>query len=611
MGLLRYLRPKPLLRLLAVMAVLALALRLAGPTLVSSDRIRDEIEANLSAWTGAELEFSGTPRFSFWPAPHMAFEDVRLRYPGSPAGDGGELLTAERIAVDFSLLGSLLGAPDLGDVELVRPLFHIRRDERGVLNWQGSTGIGQALSRDPEDRSAPAPLPQFGTLLVRDGAIAVDDARRGQHYRISDVTGKIAWPKPSSDLDIALRGVVNGEVAELRLAADEPGRLLDGQEAGIRLSLRSDPLKLDFDGTANLLSNAFATGRIGLTVPSPSHLLSWTGMRLTPARKLGALTLEGNMTTSAHSARIDQLLLDIDGSRATGILDVSLPPKETPKLGGTLAFDKVDLAAMVAAYSPAPREGDTAAPPQPLTMDGLDLDLRFSAREAFLEPLVLTDFAAGVRASGGQTSLDIGDGTVLGGSVSGQLSVTDRHHKPGGELQLSARDIDLGALIGLAGLSGPLPTGRGSADLSLFTEQPFAGFGGADLIGTFRLHLDQGSITDFDRAEFERRARGAETFSMADAADGAFEFGNATIEGRVDRGLAEIARATFKGAEKTLSISGTIPFRHGNVALAGSLATHKPDEGSMTEPAVNFLVSGAWPAPLISPMAILMGIPAN
>lgn len=611
MGLLRYLRPKLLLRLLAVMAVLALVLRLAGPTLVSSDRIRDEIEANLSAWTGAELEFSGTPSFRFWPAPHMTFEDVRLRYPGSPAGDDGDLVTAERIAADFSLLGSLFGAPDLGDLELVGPIFHVRRDDRGVLNWHGGKGIEQALSGDREDRSTTAPLPQFGTLLLRDGAIVVDDARRGQHYRISDVAGKIAWPKLSSDLDIALRGMINGEVAELRLAADEPGRLLNGQEADIRLSLHSDPLKLDFDGTANLSHNAFATGEIKLAVPSVSKLLSWTGMRFSPASKLGALTLEGNMTTSAYSARVDELLLDIQGSRATGILDLALPPKDTPKLGGTLAFDKVDLAAMIAAYSPTPREGGTFAPPPPLTMDGLDLDLRFSAGEAFLNALVLTDFAAGVRAAGGQASLDIGDGAVLGGSVSGQISVTDRNHEPGGELQLSLQDIDTSALFALTGLSGPLPGGRGSADLSLFTEQPFSSLDSADLIGTFRLRLGQGSIADFDRPEFERRAQGAEAFSMADAADGVFEFASATIEGRVDRGLAEIARAKFEGAERTLSISGTIPFRNGNVALAGSLAADKPDEASMTEPAINFLVSGAWPAPLISPIAIMMGIPAN
>ncbi|MCV3737086.1 AsmA family protein [Rhizobium sp. TRM96647] len=610
MGPLRYLRPKLLLRLLAAMVVLALALRLAGPTLVSSDRIRTEIEANLSAWTGAELEFSGTPRFSFWPAPHMAFEDVRLHYPGATAGDGGELLTAERIAVDFSLLGSLLGAPDLGDVELLRPLFHIRRDEGGRLNWRGSEGIEQAFSSAPKD-PATAPLPQFGTLLVREGTIVVDDRRRGQHYRIADVAGKIAWPKPSSDLDVSLRGVIDGEVAEVRFAADEPVRLLNGRDANIRLSVQSDPVKLDFDGTANLSSEAFATGRIELTVPSFSHLLDWTGTRFTPAGRLGAVTLEGNVTTSDHTARIDKLALDIQDSRATGILDISLPPKGTPKLEGTLAFDTVDLAAMIGAYVPVPNDGDTPPPPRALTMDGLDLDLRFSAREAFFEPLVLTEFAAGIRTSGGQTTLDIGDGTVLGGSVSGQVTASDQNRRPGGELQLSLRDVDLGALIALADLSGPLPNGRGSADLDLFTDQPLARLDSTGLVGTFRLRFDQGSLAAFDRPEFERQARGESVFSMTEAADGAFDFASAAVDGRFDRGLAEISRATFEGAEKTLSIAGTIPFRNGNVALAGSLAARKPDGTGATEPAINFLVGGAWPAPVISPMAILMDVPAN
>ena len=339
------------------------------------------------------------------------------------------------------------------------------------------------------------------------------------------------------------------------------------------------------------------------TVPSPMSSDVWPADVRMPAAK--------SVSTSEHTARIDKLVLDIQDSRATGILDVSLPPKSTPKLEGTLAFDKVDLAAMIGAYAPVPREGDTPPPSPTLKMDGLDLDLRFSAREALLEPFVLTDFAAGIRTSGGQTLLDIGDGTVLGGSVSGQVATTDQNRKPGGELQLSLRDVDLGALIGLSGLSGPLPNGRGSADLSLFTEQPLARFDIAGLVGTFRLRFDQGSIAEFDRPEFEDRARGASVFNMTEAADGAFEFASAAIEGRVDRGLAEITRATFEGTEKTLSISGTIPFRHGSIALAGSLAPHRQDDVSVTEPAINFLVSGTWPAPVISPMAILMGIPAN
>ena len=44
MGSFNLLRPRYLLRLFAAMALLALVLRLAGPHLISSDRIEDGIE---------------------------------------------------------------------------------------------------------------------------------------------------------------------------------------------------------------------------------------------------------------------------------------------------------------------------------------------------------------------------------------------------------------------------------------------------------------------------------------------------------------------------------------------------------------------------------------
>ncbi|HVK90623.1 MAG TPA: hypothetical protein VM468_04305, partial [Mycoplana sp.] len=167
------------------MAALALVLRLAGPYLISSERIEREIEARLSGWTDARLSFSGAPSFAFWPYPRMGFDNARLRNPDLPENEGADLLTAEHVSVSFSIVGSLFGAPDLGDVEFVRPVFHLRRDADGTFNWHGGGRIEKTLADADEEPGKTDAAPDFGTVIVRDGMVVVDDLARTEHYRIT------------------------------------------------------------------------------------------------------------------------------------------------------------------------------------------------------------------------------------------------------------------------------------------------------------------------------------------------------------------------------------------------------------------------------------------
>lgn len=600
--------PKNLLRLFLAMATLALVLRLAGPTLVSVDRVEREIEAKLSAWTGAHLSFSGTPSLTFWPHPQVGFSDARLRSAAMDGSTGSDLLSAERISVDFSLVGSLFGKPDLGDIELVRPTFHFHRDESGNLNWHQGNGIASAGRKGADTGSAP----DFGTIIVHDATIVVDDLTRAAHYRIANVEGKVEWPTLTSDLDIRLRGILNDQIISWTLNADDPAKLLDGQSASMRTSLISDFLTLDFDGTANLSGGAFATGRFKLEAPSVENLLAWRGTNFPPARQLGHVSLEGTVKTSGYTARLDNLLLAIQDSNATGVLDISLPPLEAPRIGGTLAFDRIDLRSLIAAYAPsAVGDEKPPSPPSATAIDPIDLDFRLSSRQAAFEPLMLTDLAAGIRAADGQASLDIGEGTLLGGSINGRLAVSGPQLMQGGEVRLSLRNVDLGEIIGLSGLSGPLPTGRGSAEVDLFTEQLQPLDKAVDVTGTFKLSFDQGAITNFDHPVFERLAQGNTLFNMEEASDGSFEFATASIEGHLDGGILELTRASFETPKKTLAVSGSVPYRNGSVALAGSLVERTPPDSAVVKPAINFLVSGSWPTPVISPMAVLLESPAN
>lgn len=591
------LRPGNLLRLFLAMAALALVLRLAGPYLISSDHIQREIEARVSGWTDARLSFSGAPSFAFWPNPRVGFDNARLRNQKLTENEGADLLSAEHISVRFSIIGSLFGGPDLGEVEFVRPVFHVRRDAEGRSNWQdgGKTDAASA-------QAAPKPA----TVIVRDGTVVIDDMPRNEHYRITKIEGKIDWPETSSGLKMSLQGVVGGKVINWRLSADEPLALLQGGTGAVHTSLNSDFLGIDFDGTANLSKGVFATGRVRIATPSLGQFLAWRGVNWVQAGERDAMTVEGTMTANGYTARLDRLTLSVQGSTAKGILDLSLPPRRAPKVGGTLAFDRIDLLSLLEVLAP-PTQDDGSLPSTAL--GGIDLDLRLSSEEALIEPLVLSDFAAGVRANDGRASLDIGDAALLGGRLSGRLALNQGHPRSGGELQLSLSDVDLGALASQLRISGPLPNGRGSAHVELFTDNPWRALEGADLTGMFALRFDHGAISGFDHSAFEQLAHGNAPFGMKQAAGGSFEFTAATLEGRLDQGFAELSRATFEGTEKTLTVSGMIPYRGGSVAMAGSIQDRQGADPAVVSPRVNFLLGGPWAELVISPLKPLAELP--
>ena len=93
---------------------------------------------------------------------------------------------------------------------------------------------------------------------------------------------------------------------------------------------------------------------------------------------------------------------------------------------------------------------------------------------------------------------------------------------------------------------------------------------------------------------------------MAEVAGGDFPFTTADIEGKIDRGLAEITRARVEG-DKVLTLSGIVPYRSGSLALAGTIAETQAQDADVVKPTLNFFVGGSWPDPVISPVSVLTG----
>lgn len=606
MTLSRFLRSKHLVRAILVVLVVVAAVRIAFPFLVQTETVEHGIEQTLEDWTGADVNVGKGAEFTFWPYPRVTLGNVRIL-----GGQAGELASVETISATFDLLGAVRGQPAFSDFELVRPIIHIGWNAEGAFNWRHSGWLMQAIdatAKAPEGQPAESLVDgRIGTISLRDGVLDVARAEGGA-YRITDINGSITWPALRQRLDLSLSGVVNGEMTRWSFGCDQPLSLLAGRDAAVRSNLSADPTTLNFEGTANLSDNAFVAGALQLSTPSLSRLLAWQGKDIPAVGTIGQVSLEANVATSGYSAKLENVKLVLDNAQASGVLDIAMPPEGVPQVGGTLAFDRIDLHTFLTAFSPLPGADQNAPSIDTAFIHQFGMDLRLSAKAAEFAPFSLQDLAAGMRTENGRASFDIGDSTFMGGRMTGRIALAENGFRGGGQLQISLRNVDIGGVVGALALPGPLPSGIGSADFELSTDRPLWATTVSDMSGRFKLRMGSGTLNHFNAQAFAERAAKNAFFNVTEAANGSFDFVRADVEARLDRGLAELTKAEIEGNEKLLTLSGMIPYRTGSVALAGTLAD-RPATGTAVaaNPPVSFFVGGSWPEPVISPASILTG----
>lgn len=605
MTLSRFLRSKLLVRAILGVLIVVAAVRIAFPFLVQTETVARGLEQTLENWTGAEVHVGRQAQFAFWPYPRVTLGNVRI----TSGGEGSLLGSAEAISATFDLLGAVRGQPAFSDFELVRPAIHVGWDAKGVLNWRHSGWMMQAIDATasaPSGEAADLPDERIGSISIHDGVLDIARADGGP-YRITDINGAITWPALRRRLELSLSAVVNGEMTRWSFASDQPLALLAGRDAAVRTNLSADPTTVNFDGTANLSGNGFISGALQLATPSLGRLLAWQGKDIPAVGTVGQLSVEANIATSGYAAKLENVKLTLDNAQATGVLDLAMPPEGVPQVGGTLAFDRIDLRAFLTAFSPLPDADQNAPTIDTAFIHQFGVDLRLSAKTADFSPFSLQNLAAGMRIENGRASFDIGDSTFLDGRMTGRIALAENGFRGGGQFQMSLSNVDMGAIVGTLGLPGPLPSGTGSADFELSTDRPLWATTVSDMSGKFRLRLGNGTLTHFDRAAFEERAARNAFFNIKETAGGTFDFTRADVEARLDRGLAELTKAEIESADKLLTLSGMIPYRTGSVALAGTLADRPQAGATAVKPAISFFVGGSWPDPVISPISILTG----
>ncbi|MBU2486369.1 MAG: AsmA family protein [Alphaproteobacteria bacterium] len=601
--------------LVSVLAVFA-----SLPLAVSSGVVRDRLERDISTWAGHQVSLGNAPSLEFWPTPTIQLDNVEI-LPSTFAGSD-PIMRADSIVANFNLFSAVLGAPSFSEFKLIRPTFNVELYPDATSNWSSASGelaqgVAAAVARDLAAQSgeaAPASafIPEsaaLGAVTIEDGTVKWIRDPGAAAEKLTAINGTVAWTAPTAVARANLTAIFRGEQVTLAGSTAAPLLLLGGRTAPVDIKLTSAPLNIEFGGSASLGQDYFLSGALKLSSVSVRRALEWSGAEIKPGEALGALDMSAKVTAEKTKAKLDDLIIMIDRNRGIGVLDMALREGEPPLIAGTLAFNSLDIASFLQAFTPLPKAGkDIASTIDTRFLREIGLDLRLSAQSASFGPVMLSNLAAAARVEQGRANFDVGDATAYGGNLIGRIGISEQGIDGGVKVQLSARNTNFGGLFDAIGLTGPLPRGTGSLDIEVTSPYPTWATALSDLTGKIDLAVQAGMVPGLNIAKFRELAKTERFFDLDQLGEGtAFPFTSARFHATIAGGEANLTTAELVGPQQMISLSGVIPYSRSSLAIAGVLGPVPPADGKAAEPGtgpepLRFFIGGSWPRPVISPV---------
>lgn len=575
-----------------IVAVLAFV---AVPYFASNRIVRDRIAWEMSAWSGFRVTIEGTPEIAIWPQFRATLSGVTLSNWSD--NKAPPVMQAERVDIDLSAMAALRGDVVFSGVQLIKPIFRIQPAEHGLLLPPAPSGgrVARAINAAREtvkanpDKPNAVKLPTegFGSIEFRDGRViaSIDGAEEDV---VTGLSGMVDWEALNTSGSLTASGTWRGENVSVEANSPQPMLLLAGGAAPFTVSLKAPPANLSFEGNGNFSGKSFFDGQAKFSAPSLRRALWWLRAGIAPGATTGAISVSSKVSGNTDRVKFDNAEINVDKSPGTGALDLSFS-EGLPVISGTLAFDTVNLAAFLAAFTTnAATPGDLDAIDTSFA-DRFNLDLRLSAAHATAGPIQLADVAATAQVKTGLAVFDISDAAAFGGNIQAGVRFDLRPEGTQVEMKLLASDINGAEFASAAGMTRLMPTGTGN--LSLILKGPGKSWNSIlqNADGSASATFGPGNLTALNLPAFLKRTEEGGFFALDEVADGTLPIDGAELKASIARGVARVDRAEAKSGQTKIWLSGIVPYAGRGLALSGGIV--QPTQPAQPAP-------GAQPAPV-------------
>lgn len=595
------------------------------PSIVSTDLVKQRFELAISESIGQKVTFGAEPKIKLWPNANISLGAVTVGKDDIGAEES--LLVADSVSADMSLLSALFGEPTFSNYKLVRPTVQLEIYLDGTSNWLPSSNIlggllnsnnlaqtsSTVISASAEGPFASA-LFDFQNLEIEGGTVLLITDPGNEPEKISSINGRITRSSFTNKLATNFEAIIRGEKINLNISDFDTIKFINGEIIDTDIILKSDLVNFNYNGEIQASNKVFIKGELTLDTPSVRRAIEWSGSQIKPGAALGAVDLQADVSGTLTDAKFEDLIVKIGDNRGIGILDYSIEDDGPPVLSGTLAFNTLDIESFLRAFTPLPKSSeDIANTIDTRFLKQLGLDLRLSAQSAVIGPINMSNLAAAVQVNREDATFNVGDATAYGGQLIGKISISDKGIDGGGEVSISARDVDFDDFFSTLKVEGPLPRGNGDLDLKLISERPLWATDVANIRGGFSVTLTDGSVPGVDLDQVKQLASEKRFFDLTDISNGNWRFDTAEIKVDIDGGIASLQKAIIMSGEEQIALRGIIPFAKGSLALQGVIGAKlneteqaNPEPKTSPDNVLSFFIGGSWPNPIVSP-----SVPAN
>jgi AsmA protein len=482
--------------LFGLLAVLIFVIALIPWLIGDTSRFGDRVAAELSAWTGGEVKFTGPVRVSFLP-------DVSVR-GGIELEDSKRLPAVQSIAareakVSLDLVDLLRGRITIDALRLLKPHITLRDSAMDTATPADAQTLFTTLLGGAPVR----------VLHVRKGRIMLPGERGGTikeiyaHLDAGKETGAVSGFGSFAYKDATVRySVESGSVTARGGAESFP----------VALALTSKPFRARLNGTASNTAGLTIDGDMQAEIDDGRRFFKWIGIRIPDGDSLKGFSAVGSFHLAGSTLTFDDGTFTLDGNKAVGLLALTAA-KPRPRVEGTLAFDRLVLDPYLGDAKPNAGKqlaADSAAPfpfNRPL-LQFIDADLRISAAAIEAGALKLGRGGFTITAKQGSVASEVGELELCGGSADGRLNVDLAQAKKQITLVANLADIAFDACLEPLALALQI-RGTGNLKTELTSEgSDFSQLTG-NLAGTLKLEARDGAVP----VDFVRLATGSTPIS--------------------------------------------------------------------------------------------------
>ncbi len=513
-----------------LLVLLIIAIAIAVRTIDVNDFIAP-IQKRVKDATGRDLVIRGGIDFKLSLEPELLIDDVSLG--NAEWGKSAQMVTAKRVEAQVKLLPLLQRNFEIVRFKLIDPVIALETDAGGKGNWEfsGATGLGGAGPSTPGGFNAFA----IGDLAIDHGTVSFRDGVSGKTTNIAVEELTLHARDAQSPVSARFRGTV-GDIAVAMEGDLGPLQSLVQRRLPYPVSLKGEinghaasvASKVRVEGrTVNLDELQISTGKSKIEGQ----------LALTPGAQRSKATFKLAATTYAWT--------DLPLLRKLKVAAKGVAAREKFVFGD----EPLDFGALQAFDADGDVSIGTLMLPEGRKLD--NVHVQFALRNGKLDAPLL-------------------QASAFGGTARGGLSIdAARAHDPALTLHLDAKDLDLGALLAMFGVTREVRGGKTEVALDITThgESPHQWAHGAN--GTAMVVVGPATLVhtklDLD-SPLNRLADAVNPFHRVDP--------STELECAVGRlplkdGIAQIDHSIALETKKFgASVSGTLDFRDETLDLA-------------------------------------------